>query len=76
MTSFSNPESGKVIDTQKKGGITFKVKQFGEGKNAYFRLLADGGQVGNYNDKKSALGGVDDYLSSLRTRNKKQVFKK
>lgn len=76
MTTFSNPNSGKEIDRQTKGGIKFKIEQFGEGSNAYFRLYVDGGQAGNYADKKSALTGIDDYLAERTAKNRKQVFRK
>lgn len=76
MTSFSNPNSGKVIDHQTKGGIKFKIKQFGEGSNAYFRLYADGGMEGNYTSEESAKKGIDNYLAERTAKNKKQVFRK
>lgn len=76
MTTFSNPNSGKEIDRQTKGGIKFKIEQFGEGSNAYFRLYVDGGQAGNYTSEESAKKGIDNYLAERTAKNRKQVFRK
>ena len=71
VTEVKSPTAGLL-----KAGIKFKIEQFGEGSNAYFRLYVDGGQAGNYADKKSALTGIDNYLAERTAKNRKQVFRK